>query len=148
MHPKLVHSTPKYCQFKLQIWPLTLTCDLDHSFNIRLLLRVPMYTYILNINFLRQILSGIAIFDDMFWLCSTYRPVEQKREVAAQVWHSVFKKGCSTAHFGICFVSLRQIVTFQWYREISSIFETYLTFDIDLWPWPEMWLWYISQCHI
>ena len=142
---KLVQCTIKYRQFTLRIWPSTLTFDLDCRFYIWLLLRIPIYTYILNFSLLRQILSDIAIFDDAFRRGSTYRPVERKPEVVAQIWYQPFRRGSPTGHFGFYLVSLRQILRILRAREISPIYVTYLTFDLDLWPWPEMSLSNIDQ---
>ena len=48
-----------------QIWRLTLTIDLHHSFNLCKLIRMQICTYISNLNLLWQIMSVFAISEDL-----------------------------------------------------------------------------------
>ena len=48
-----------------QIWRLTLTIDLHHSFNLCKLIRMQICTYISNLNLLWQIMSVFAILEDL-----------------------------------------------------------------------------------
>ena len=128
-----------------QISPLALTFDLDHNFHNWFPVIVPLYTYILNFNLLGQILSDVSIFDDAFRLWSTYRPVEQKSEVVHKIWCNPIRRRAPTAHFGLYLVSLRQILKILCFCKISSIYVTYMTFDLALWPWLEISLWKNNQ---
>ena len=78
------------------------------------------------------------------WRVSTYRPVARKPEVVAQIRRDTSERGHPAAHFGSHPISLRQILKILCAREISSFYVTYLTFDLDLWPWPEMSRWKIN----
>ena len=142
--PKHDFSTVKYRQFALRIWPLTLTFDLHHCFDLWLLLQVSIDTYMLSFNLLQQILSVFTIFDNAFRRVSTYRPVARKPEVVAQFGPDRDWRGCPAEHFGSYPISLRQILKILCACEISSFYVTYLTSDLDLWPWPEMSRWKIN----
>ena len=51
------------------------------------------------------------------------------------------ERGHFAVHFGFYFISLRPLLKILWYNEILPIYVTYLTFDLDLRPWPEMSRW-------
>ena len=68
----------------------------------------------------------------------TYRLIAEKPEVVAQIWPDRDERGLNALHFGFCLSSLQWILRILHALEISSIFDTYLTFDLDLWPLPEM----------
>ena len=68
----------------------------------------------------------------------TYRLIAEKPEVVAQIWPDRDERGLNALHVGFCLSSLRWILRILHGLEISSIFDTYLTFDLDLWPLPEM----------
>ena len=78
------------------------------------------------------------------WRFSTYRPVAQKPEVVTEIRWNTSEKGPPAAHFGSYLISLRQILKILCFLEISSFYVTYLTSDLDLWPWPEMSRWKIN----
>ena len=78
------------------------------------------------------------------WRISTYWPVAWKPEVVGKFCSNTSERGLPAAHFGSHAISLRQIIKISCAREISSFYVTYLTSDLDLWPWPEMSRWKIN----
>ena len=119
-------------QFTLQIWPLTLTFDLDHKLYAWSPLIFPISAYISKFFLLRQKLSDIAFFDDTFRRWTTYRPADIKTKVLFRIWHQLFKRRSSYRTFWFWYgLSTTDITDFAILWNIVN-----LRYIFDLWPWP------------